>query len=864
MIASEKRFPKLALKILRRTLPRNDAYYLLDNIVEIYEELSSTRGLLYARLWVWWQVFTGLPHYIRHHTYWSFQMIRNYIVSTFRFLRKDKLHSFIKITGLAIGLACVILIFLFVRYELSYDTFNRKQDRIYRVVLDNVHDDGIFPMAPTMLPLAPALRRDFPEVEKATRISCRSSQLLSSGEHRFYESLHFADAEVFSIFDLPFKQGNPDTALLRPFCIVLTEDTAEKYFGRSDPLGKVLRLNENKDFTVTGVLKKIPENFHLRIKMLVSFESLKSQEKDRWVSWDRFSNDYTYILLTSGMNPVELEKKLPEFQETYAGSEIAEKQKLRLQSLRDIHFSSLNYDDAVTYERGYLYALSAVALFIMVLAYMNFINLATVRSAGRALEVGMRKVVGARRSQLVLQFLTESFLLSMAAIAAAVGLVYLVLSRFCSFLNRQIAFDLSKEPMLVLMLLVLFLITGFSAGIYPAIFLSASKPVHALRQKLTQGSRRLSFRMVFVVLQFTVSIVLIIATLVVYQQLGFMMSKDLGFFSDQIVVIPLQDSPLRQNAEPFKIALLHYPGILGVTCASGTPGSGSSNASNFVLETPEGEKEVYIQTIVTDAHFVSTFGLNILEGRDFSQERGSDREESYILNQTAARKMGWDSPIGKRITRGGGKPGLVIGVVEDFFYDSLHSQISPIALNIRPSRIAYAAVRMRPEETSNVLSFIEETWERIAPLYPFEYFFTEERFFRYYRFEAKMGEMFTAFALLAIIISCLGVFGLISYTAEQSTKEIGVRKVLGANISGIVILLSKRFVRWVAAANLMAWPLAWFAMHKWLEGFAYRVSINPLFFPLAGILTLFITLAVLSYKSLKAACANPVDSLRYE
>jgi putative ABC transport system permease protein len=856
--------PKTALRILRRIIPRDDAWYLIGDFVEIFEEARAERGLLYARLWIWWQVLIGIPRFFQHHTYWSIQMFRNYLISTFRNMRKNKLHSFINIAGLAIGLACVILILLFVRHELSYDSFNKNKDRIFRVVIDSIKDDGTFRMAPTMLPLAPALRRDFSEVERASRISERGSILIRAGENRYYETLYFADPEIFSIFDLPLKQGNPVSALSQPYNIILTEALAEKYFGKSDPVGKILRIDNVQDFTVTGVLQKIPETFHLRIDMLASFDSLKNQEKDRWEDWDTFSNDYTYILLAYRADPEELEKRLPDFQQKYAGAEIARKQILRLQPLRDIHFSSLNYDDAVTYERGYLYAFSAIALFIMILACVNFMNLATARSAGRAREVGMRKVVGARRTQLILQFLTESFLLAFVAVVGAVGLVYLFLPRFGLFLNRQIAFDLPHNPGLAAILLAIVLFTGFFAGSYPALMLSAFSPIRTLRSKLDHGKKRFSFRTIFVVLQFSVSITLIIATLAVYQQLDYMKSKELGFFSDQVIVIPLQNSPLRQNPEPFKNAVLSLSDVLGVTCASGTPGSGSSHASNYMFDTPTGEKEIYIQTIYTDYDFVETFGLKILDGRNFSKKFSTDRRETYILNETAARQMGWDSPVGKYIARGGENPRPVIGVVEDFHYYSMRTKIRPMALNIKPSQFSYVAARIRPEEASRTLNSIEKTWNTFAPEYPFEHFFTDEKFTRYYRYEQKVGELYALFAALAVVISCLGVFGLISYTAEQSTKEIGVRKVLGASAASIVLLLSKRFVRWVLAANLVAWPLAWFAMNKWLEGFAYRAAINPLFFPLAGLTALIIAVATVSYHSIKTAFTDPADSLRYE
>ncbi len=860
----DRTLPKAAFWLLRRMLPRSDARSLTGDYLEIFKSLREERGALYGRFWIWGQVVLGFPRFVQHYTYWSIQMFRNYLVSTLRNLRKDKLHSFLNVAGLSIGLACVILIFLVVRYEFSFDAFIQNRDRIYRVVMDSQLDDVVQHRAPTMLPLAQALRNDFPEIERAVRVSRRNSILVSTGDHRYYESLHFSDPEVFSVFNMPLKQGDFRSALSQPFSIILTPALAEKYFGSADPLGKVLRVNNMQDFRVTGVLQEIPETFHLRIRLLASFDSLKNQEKDRWDDWGAFSNDYTYVLLTSGADPQILEERFPAFLKKYAGADTVEKQTLHLQPLKDIHFSSLDHDIAITYERGYLYAFSAIAIFILILACVNFMNLATARSAGRSREVGMRKVVGARRSQLIWQFLTESFLLALVAVLGALGLVYLMLPRFRGLLNRQIELNLIQDPALGAVLLALIFITGFFAGSYPAFLLSAFSPVQVLYGKISRSRRRLSFRTVFVVLQFTVSITLITATMVVYQQLSFMKSKDLGFSSEQVVVIPLQNSPLQRDPEDFKNSIQSHPAVLGATCANGTPGSGSSAASNYVLETPQGDKEIYLQTIYTDQDFIETFGLQILDGRNFKKEFSTDRGETYILNATAAQQMGWDSPVGRRIARGDEEPGLVIGVVEDFHYYSMRSRIRPTVLNIRPSRFSYMAARIRPEDVARTLAFFEETWSRFAPKYPFEHFFTDEQFDHYYRFEQKVGAMFSLFSFLAIVISCLGVFGLISYMAEQSTKEIGVRKTLGAGATGIVFLLSKRFIRWILAANLIAWPLAWYIMQVWLQGFAYRVSMNPLLFPLAGLIALAVALATVSYQSLKAALADPVDSLRYE
>ncbi len=857
--------PHLATWLLQRIFSRDEARFLSGDIQEIYSEIAEGRGLFMARLWLWAQILVGIPRYIQHRTYWSLQMLKNYFLIAFRVLRKHTLYSTINILGLSIGLACFILIGLFVRFERSFDTFHEKSDRIYRAYSEDFRNNNVFYYAPTPLPLADTLKREFPGIEFASRISQRSAVLLSSGDHHFYENIIYADPDVFDILTLPLERGVPSQVLSKPYSLVLTLDQAEKYFGQEDPIGRILTADNKDEYTVTGVLKDIPDNSHLRIKTLASIESIRAREAERWTSWDQLSNDYTYVLLSENSDPVALEGLFTDFVVKYLGEERAKETSLRLQPLKDIHFTNLNYDMAWTYERSYLFAFSAVGFFILLIACFNYMNLATARSAGRAREVGLRKVVGAQRSQLIRQFLTESGVTAGVAVLGAMGIVFLSLPWFRQFLGREIRFNPIHDPGMLVFVLSAAVFTGLASGSYPAFRLSSFRPVRSLRSGSSPSAKRFSVRTILVIFQFAISIILIVATLVVFRQINFMRFKDLGFQSDQILMISLWDSPFRSNLEAFKTRLKQNPKILGVSGASGTPGSGSSKASNFWVETPDGKKEIYLTYILSDHEFVDTFGLTIVEGRNFSRAYATDSTEGYILNETAVRQLGLEAPLGRRIYLGeGDREGQIIGVVKDFHYYSPRDKIDPMAILIDPSQAGYAAVRLTSTDMETVLPEIEAVWREGAPQFPFEHFFANESFERRFRFDRKVGEMLSAFAVLAVVICCLGIFGLISFTTQQSSKEIGIRKVLGGSVIGIVVLLSKKFTRWVVIANIVAWPAAWYIMHAWLQGFAYRTSVSPAAFFAAGFLSLLVAVLSISYQALKAALADPIKSLRYE
>ena len=763
-------------------------------------------------------------------------------------------------------MAVCILIFLLIRNELSYDKFHEKSDQIYRIVYESEYSGKPFHMAPTMLPLAPAVKNDFAEISHVARISLKSSMLLRFGDQAHYERMQYVDPDIFDIFTIPFVIGNPQTALDDPYTIVLTEKTANKYFGDEDPLGKIITIQNNQDYKVTGVLKDYPKNSHIRITALASFSSLNNTERVKSNDWTHFYNDYTYLLLPDNYNPADLENKFPAFLEKYTSSDDSEGSKLHLQALKDIHFSTINYDYARTNEKKYLYAFGVIGFFILFIACINFMNLATARSTRRAKEVGMRKVVGAQRFQLIKQFLAESILMSSLAIVVAVLLVKLILPEFSDFLRKDFAFHLFSDRLVMVGLASVAVVVGILSGFYPALFLSAFKPIKILQGVFKKSEGGFSFRRIFVVFQFAISIILIIATLVVYDQLNFMQQKELGFEKEQIIVISMNDSEIKKNHISFKTEILRNLSIVNMSFSSGSPACGHTNASGYYPEGFKKDEDVYMETIYADFDFIKTLGLKIVQGRGFLKEFSSDMRQAYIINETALKKIGWDYPIGKFLstTDGDSASGQIVGVVEDFHYGSMRSKIAPIALTIDPSQYDFISVKIQSEDIAKTLSFIEETWKAFAPSFPFDYYFMDNQFDSFYRFEQRLGKIFTYCSLLAIFISCLGIFGLISFAVEQRTKEIGIRKVLGASIFSVVVILIKEFIKWVLIANVIAWPIAYFAMNQWLQQFAYRTSPGLSSFLISTIAAIVIAIVTVSWQAIKAAVANPVDALKYE
>lgn len=807
-------------------------------------------------------------------------MFKNYIKIAFRNLRRHKGYSFINIAGLAIGMVCCILILLYIQDELSYDRYPEYADQIYRLVLDvDTPNRGSIRNARTPPPWAPALADDYPEVESYVRFKTPLVSWLigyEEGEKRFHESgFYFSDHTVFDFFNLHLMRGDPKTALRDPRTVVITETMAKKYFGDEDPMGKILRADNTYDFRITGIMQDVPKRSHIRFDFLASFESLSvfpiygGTEYATFQRTGLFPDVYTYLRLKKDYPPVEFEKKMPDFLDKYLRDQIARlnlRVKPYLQPLTRIHLHShLEAELRANSDISYIYIFSAIALFVLLIACINFMNLATAYSTNRAQEVGMRKVAGAYRIQLISQFLGESIFLAFLALGLALVLAQLLMPIFNSFSGKELVLTFG-DSWVVLGIIAIVLFVGVVSGGYPAFFLSTFQPITVFKGSYKGSATNSLLRKILVWFQFTLSILFIISTIVAYKQMNYIQIKHLGFDKEQVVVIPLGDPRARQIYLSYKNLILQNPDVLSTTASSSLPG-GLINGLLIRLEgAPEGE-EINIEQIMVDHDFINTLGIELVEGRDFSVSFSTDTMSAFILNETAIRQFGWEqNPLGRQMAIGNWKQGKVIGIVKDFHVKSLHQRIEPLLIHIAPNPDAlhYFAIRIRPNNISRILRFMEETWYQVYPHDPFIYSFLDEDFDSLYRAEELRGRILTSFTLLAIFIACLGLLGLASFSAEQRTKEIGIRKVLGASSSGLMILILKEFLILISIANITAWPVAGLLMHSWLQEFAYRTNIGISTFLFSGILSLIIALVTVSYQAIKAALANPVESLRYE
>jgi putative ABC transport system permease protein len=792
-------------------------------------------------------------------------MLWNYLKVTWRNIRRYKGYSFINIVGLAVGLTSCILILLWVQDELSYDRFHTSADDLYRIVAEWRKTEPATHYWPVCAPLAPALKEEFPEIIRATRFTrLRRGQLVKFGDKNFTEAqICLTDPDFFEMFTFPLIQGDVQTALSNPDSFVLTEEMAAKYFGTENPLGKTLNINNEYDFTVTGVIKNIPHNSHLQFDFLASFVRIEDFER-AWAVLDNWtlSGFATYVQLDKNASRVELTDKIANYLQKHVQES---KDIIYLQSLKDVHLFSSHIQFGMEGQGDirYVYIFSIVAFFILVIASINFMNLATARSSNRVKEVGLRKVVGAKRAQLIRQFFCESVVMAFCSLILAVVLVELFLPVFINLSGKQLSLDFTSHINILSAIVLLTLITGFLSGSYPALFLSSLRPVKILKGiSKTEGQGYL-FRRILVVSQFSLSILLIICTVVVSHQVGFMRNKKLGFDKEQVAYFPIRDE-LVQRYESLKSELLKNTGIKNVAVSSNLPTSGVILTTDKVTWEGKNPEEVVVLEVTSAGYdFTETFNMEMVKGRSFSKEFSSDEEEAIVINETAEKIIGIEDPAGKQLVFGESAV-TIIGVVKDYHFKSLHSEIEPLVLAIVPSLYRYVFVKLDAADIPNTLINIESTWKSFFPDTPFEFHFLDEAYEKLYRSEQQMGTLFNSFTILAVFISCLGLFGLASFMAEKRTKEIGIRKVLGASVIGIVALLNKQFAKWVLIANVIAWPVAYYAMSRWLQGFAYRINLGIWIFALAAAIALGIAVVTVSYQSIKAALANPADSLRYE
>ncbi len=781
-------------------------------------------------------------------------MFRNYLLIAVRLIKKNKLYSFINVFGLAIGLATCILILLWVKDELSFDRFHKNADQIYKIVCSDLLSDEKF--AVTTPALGPALQQDFPEILRASRYFEMENLVVKAGEKKSLEDgIAFVDPFFLEMFSFPLIKGNPQTALSEPFSIVLTESQAQKYFGTDDPMGKTLSIAGNYDFKITGLMNDPALNSHLRFDFLVPVEFMRKFGWDL-EQWDRFFID-TYVELHPESDVIG-KNRLSQ----YLQSKIDDSENLQIElfPLKDIHLRAASIEAIGSKgDIKNVYLFSIISIFVLLIACFNFMNLSSTQSGKRIKEIGMRKVVGASRKDIIKQFYGESILMTLLALFLALLFIELFMPFFNRLSGKELTWNFVGNYGFYLFIAGIVLATGFISGSYPALLLSTFKPVEMFRKKTAYGSNFQSLsRKILVVAQFSISIVLIIGTAIVYAQMNYMRQKKLGFDPDHVISMTLTQN-LRQKYDVMKEELLHLASISSVTCGSHRP---FTHISTIDWESPDKSKYVRLSFTRVGYDYLETFGLKLVEGRFFSREYSLDKQ-NYILNEEAVRQMGFDNPLGREIEVFE-KKGTVIGVIKDYHFESLHSEIRPLVLIFAEGGQSYLYAKIKSEGLDAVIKDVETIWNGLEQNYPFNYRFFDQDFDSMYRAENRFKDILGYFAIFAVFISCLGLFGLASFMTEQRTKEIGIRKVLGASISKLILMFSSEFVKWVILANLIAWPIAYYAMTRWLEGFAYRTDIKIWIFFLSSFLALVIALATVVFHTTKASLANPAESLKYE
>ena len=803
-------------------------------------------------------------------------MLKNFFKIALRNLFKNKAHTFLNVFGLAIGIACCILIMLFVQDELGFDRFHKKHDRIFRVVENRLNPDA----SKSVIPLSNGLIGETAEnqmssVEESVRIISSSATgrfTVQNGENKFYSGNHiFTSADFFKIFDFELIEGDLKTALSGPNSIIITKAAREKYFGNEEALGKTLSVEGRGDVTVSGIMENPPLNSHLNFDLVFSLEMLLSIEG--WRNWiNSWKSDWitTYILLKPNYNEKEIQSVFKQIGEKhFADSEINERV-ISLQHLHDIHFHSgemeNDYLNASPGEESYIYILSVVAIFILLIACINFMNLSTAKSFDRAKEVGLRKVMGAFRTNILKQFLGESLIISFISLLFSIVIIELLFPLFNSLTGKDISTNYLENWPYVLSIISLAFIVGIISGSYPAFYISKFQPVKVLKGIQKSSKKGYSFRQILVVVQFALSIIMIVSTVVVYQQLEFIRDKRLGFHKDNMIVVDINSGSSRSSFREIKSEMLRSPSVKNITTSSRVPGEWK-NLPQVKVRASGSEVILQPYHITIDEDFIDTYSLELISGRNFSEKMGTD-SSSVIINETAAKLFGWDDPFGKIIRMPDEEySATIVGVVKDFHVESLHQKISPVILgylNTPYMKIDYYSIRTDNADISKVLSHLKDVHEKFDKVTPFEYNFLDERLNDFYINDQRMGKLFGIAALLSIFIACLGLFALSSFMTKVRTKEIGIRKILGSSIGGIVLLLSKDFAKWIVIANIIAWPVAYFVMNKWLGNFAYRIDISLWAFATTGSAALIIAFLTVSFQAVKAAVANPVKSLRYE
>ncbi len=785
---------------------------------------------------------------------------------------KQKTYSFINISGLSIGIACCMLIAIYLQHELSFDRFHKHADRTYRFTREFISPDGSTSLHLSRLapPFAPLLQNDFPELETTTRFVSFGGTLQHEDKVFHEDNIGWADNNFFKIFSFDFIQGDPATALSQPGSLAIDEEMALKYFGTTDVIGKVIRFANQANLKVTGVFKTMPENAHFNLSVIGDFflvEEFYGGRENMMQNWG--SNNFsTYFILKEGATLEQIERRLPDFLTKHLGETANEWTALHIQKMTDIHLhSQLDDELGANSDIKYIYIFSAIALLILTIAAINYMNLTTAKSVNRAREVGMRKVMGADKSKLILQFMTESVAITMIAVIFAAVLVLFTLPYLGDFTGRTFIFSNQEIFIGLISLLGFGIFTGILAGSYPSFFLSSFQPIKALKGQASFTNRKSVLRQSLVVIQFSISAVLIIATAVVFQQLYYIQHKNLGYNKEHIVTLQMNEE-IQQAYEVFRKKLTDHPDIVSMANSSRVPtnqlldSQGAKAEIDGQMVTPQ----VVIKNLSVDDEFIPTYGISLVAGRNFDPTMASDDTAAFIINEAASKMIGWPTPqeaIGKKVTYAN-KTGRVIGVMRDIHFETLQNKISPMIMHMPETRPQYISVKMTGNDVGQTMDFIKNTWDDFSPNTPIRYQFVDDRFDRLYEAENQRAQLFTAFSILAIFLACLGLFGLTSFTVSQRSREISIRKVLGAEVSQVVASLSREFLLLVGISIVVALPIAWLLMADWLNQYAYRTTLTATPFLLATLTCLVIAFATISLQTFKAATCNPIDALKDE
>jgi len=869
--------PVIARRLLSLMSIYSEKHSIIEDFEETLAEIQKSEGSFNAKCWYWSNTLKSISGYLKLIVSWRFTMFMNHLKIAYRNFIRHKLYSFINVFGLAIGLSICMIISLWVLRELSYDLFHENGGRIYRIERELLRDNLYSRWPIVGGSYKQALIDDYPEVVNAARFWRREFSIKDRKNYIHRQELFAVDNSIFEIFDFHLKEGDEHNALSDPMTMVLTRRNASKYFGSEDAVGKFLTFEwkgKQVDFKVTGILEEVPENSHIHFDMLISISSYSEEEFADW----RSNYLYTYILVSEDTSKSDLEEKLKTFvtqrlEPHYGDLLILNKDMgihdvltMHLFPITDIHLHpSINWEVEAGGSISSVYIFSSIAILILVIACLNFLNLSTARANKRAKEVSLRKTVGADKSQLKVQFIRESVLLAFVALGFAFIMSSLFIQAFNGIFVENLSLSVLLQPKNLVILVAATSFVGVLAGLYPAFYLTRFDPVEVLKGGPQSGSGKSVFRRNMVVVQFSISIVLIIGMFTVFKQMRYIQTRSLGYDKENVVILPVRSRQIAQNYESFRNELKNDSQIVSVSSSSEVPADTHYSNSNY--NRVDSDEPILLYQFFSDYDYVDTYRMEMLAGRAFSREFSTDTEGTIILNESAAQRFGWapEEAVGKKLDQGNpNNAAQVVGVVRNFNYKSLRREVEPMALILYPEYIRKISVRISPGDIERTLAFIQEKWESTFPGEEFEFSFLDNRINQLYSSEKKMQNLFVIFAALSILVACLGLLGLVSFTAELKTKEIGIRKVLGASTGNIILLMSREFIKWIILANIVAWPLAWFLMNKWLQNFAYRANIGLIVFLLAGFATMLIAIFTFVFQTVKMACTNPANTLRYE